>query len=155
MRAFWAAMVPLVPLLFALGRPVSIDDPLFLKAAAQIRVDPARPYDATTYWYERPGRLWQIAKNPPGISYWLALVQALGGRSEVAWHLAMLPFTILAVGSGVWLARRFVGESVWTTVVWVASPAYLVSAATLMPDVPSLALSLTGTALYVEGVDRD
>jgi hypothetical protein len=155
MRALWAAMLPLVPLLFTLGRPVGIDDPLFLKAAAQIRVDPTRPYDATTYWYERPGRLWQIAKNPPGISYWLALAQALGGRSEVAWHLAMLPFTVTAVGAGVWLARRFVGDSAWSTVVWVASPAFLVSAATLMPDVPSLALSLAGTALYVTGVDRD
>jgi hypothetical protein len=155
MRALAAAMLPLVPLLFALGRPVSIDDPLFLKAAAQIRVDPSRPYDAVTYWYETPGPLWEIAKNPPGISYWLALVQALGGQSEVAWHLAMLPFTVTAVGAGVWLARRFVGESGWSTAIWVASPAFLVSASTLMPDVPSLALSLAGTALYISGVDRD
>ena len=140
MRALAAAMLPLVPLLFALGRPVGIDDPLFLKAAAQIRVDPSRPYDAMTYWYETPGPLWEIAKNPPGISYWLALVQTLGGQSEVAWHLAMLPFTVTAVGAGVWLARRFVGESGWSTAVWVASPAFLVSASTLMPDVSAASM---------------
>lgn len=144
-----------MPLLFALKRPVTIDDPLFLKAAEQIRRDPMRPLDVVTYWSGNPEPLWDVLKNPPGIAYWFALVEALGGRSELALHLAVLPFTVAAVLAGVWLAYRFAGDSPWITAVWVASPAFLVSASTLMADVPSLAFTLAGAAFYVAGVDRD
>ncbi len=41
------------------------------------------------------------------------------------------------------------------TAVWVASLAFLVSASTLMADVPALAFSLWGVALWVDGVDAD
>ncbi len=148
-------LLALLPLLFALDRAVNYDDVLFLRAAAQIRLTPTRPYAATMNWYGWSEPLWQITKNPPGVSFWLAAVQALGGSSERAWHLALLPFAAAGVLGGTRLARRFAPGSVWVTAAWVASPALLVSASTLMVDVPALAFMLWGVALWVEGVDGD
>jgi hypothetical protein len=150
-----AALLPLVTLLFALARPVMIDDTLFLKAAAQIRRDPHHPFDFAINWYGWEEPFWWVFKNPPGLSYWLAAVETVFGEREVALHAALLPFAVLAVLAGVRLARRFANGSPWVTAAWAASPAFLVSAATLMADVPSLALSLWGLVLWIEGTDAD
>jgi hypothetical protein len=144
----------LLPLVFALDRPVMVDDPLYLKVAAQILRDPLRPYDFTMNWYGWPELFWDITKNPPLVSYWLAVVRGLGATSEWLAHVAMLPFAVAAVLGGVRLARRFVADAGWATTFWAASPAFLVSAATLMADVPALAASLWGVSAWIEGVDN-
>jgi hypothetical protein len=69
--------------------------------------------------------------------------------------VSLLPFAVAAAFAGIALARRFADESPWAAAVWLASPAFIVSASTLMPDVPALALSLWGTILYIDGVDTD
>ena len=145
----------LIPLLGALDRAVMIDDTLFLKAATQILRDPLRPFAFTVNWYGWEEPFWDVFKNPPGVAYWLAAAQTLGGTSEVALHVAMLPFAIAAVLAGIGLARRFAGDSPFITAMWAASPAFLISASTLMADVPSLAFSLWGLHLWIRGVDRD
>jgi hypothetical protein len=139
--------------LLVLDRPVMIDDTLFLKAAAQILRDPLRPYDFAVNWYGTTEWFWNVFKNPPGVSYWLAAAQALGATSDVARHVAMLPFAVAALLGGLRLARRFVGAAAWTTAMWAASPAFVVAAASLMADVPALAASLWGVAFWIEGVD--
>ena len=150
-----APLILLLPVLIALDRPVMIDDTLFLKAASQILRDPVRPYDFIVNWYGWPELFWDVFKNPPLGSYWLAAARVLGARSELALHLAVLPFAVLAVFGGLRLARRFVDDRGWTTALWVASPAFMVATATLMADVPALACSLWGVALWIEGVDQD
>lgn len=151
----YAPLILLLPVLAALDRPVMIDDTLFLKAAAQILRDPLRPYDFVVNWYGWPELFWDVFKNPPLASYWLAAVHLLGARSELALRFTLLPFAVLAVLGGLRLARRFVDDSGWATAAWVASPAFLVATATLMADVAALACTLWGVALWIEGVDRD
>jgi 4-amino-4-deoxy-L-arabinose transferase-like glycosyltransferase len=152
---FAVALLPLVPLLFVLDRAVMIDDALFLKAAAQIRRDPVRPFEFLVNWYGWEEPFWHVFKNPPGFSYWLAAVETLFGPHEAVLHLGALPFTVAAVLAAVALARRFAGQGAWVAAAWAASPAFLVSAATLMADVPSLALSLWGLVLWIRGADGD
>jgi hypothetical protein len=144
-----------VPVLFAIDRPVMMDDTLFLKAATQILKDPLRPYDFIMNWYGWPEWFWDIFKNPPAVSYWLAMLRGLGATGESLLHLAFVPFTVAALLGGVRLARRFVDDAGWATAAWAATPAFVVSAATLMADVPALAASLWGIALWIEGVDED
>lgn len=147
-------MLTLVPLLFFLDRPLAIDDTLFVKSAQQILHDPLRPMNTIVDWYGNgPRYLWVIAKNPPGLSYWLAAGERIVGPSEVARHVSLLPFAIAAALAGLRLTQRFAGGSPYVTASWLASPAFLVSASTLMPDVPALALGLWGLTLYIEGVD--
>lgn len=155
-RGSWLlVLAALTPLFFFLERPVTVDDTLYLRAAEQILRDPWHPFDSTIGWFTTPTALWVASKNPPGLAYWLAGVHALGGSNERWLHVSLLPFAIAAVLAGGRLARRFAGGSGWVTAVWVASPAFLVSASTLMADVPALAFSLWGVALWVEGVDAD
>lgn len=130
-----------------------IDDTLFLKAAEQIRHDPMRPFTFLVNWYGWEEPFWRVFKNPPGLAYWLAAVSRLLGESELVLHAAMLPFAAAAVGAGVWLARRFAANSPWLTAAWVASPAFLVSSATLMADVPSLAFVLWALVFWIRGAD--
>src|SRR5688500_6322343 len=117
----WRALVPLavlLPLVLALDRPVMIDDPLFLKVATQILRDPLRPYDFIMNWYGWPEGFWDIFKNPPLVSYWLAVVRGLGATGERLEHVALLPFAVAAVLGGMRLARRFVARAGWATVSW-------------------------------------
>ena len=132
-----------------------IDDTLYLKAAAQILRDPLRPFDFAVNWYGWREPFWDVFKNPPGVAYWLAAAEKLAGTREIVLHAAMLPFVVASVLAGVGLARRFAGDSPFVTTLWVASPAFIVSGATLMADVPSLAFSLGGLWLWIRGVDMD
>ncbi|MBI2218551.1 MAG: glycosyltransferase family 39 protein [Candidatus Rokubacteria bacterium] len=149
------ALLPVVSLLLVLDRAAMIDDALFLKAASQIFRDPARPFDFLVNWYGWEEPFWHVFKNPPGLSYWLAASDALFGEREAARHASMLPFTIAAVVAAAWLTRRFAGEWPWITAAWAASPAFLVSSATLMADVPALACSLWGLVFWIRGAGED
>jgi hypothetical protein len=154
----WSAAVPAIPLialLFSLDRAVMIDDPLFLKAAAQIRTDVLRPFDFAVNWYGGEEAFWHVFKNPPGLSYWFAATTAVLGDHERVLHAAQLPFTIAAVVGAARIAQRFTSAWPGVTMVWAAAPAFLVSAATLMADVPSLAFSLWGLVLWMRGADDD
>src|SRR5207247_931238 len=138
-------LVPLLvvlPLLAFLNRAVMIDDTLFLKAAGHILRDPFRPYDMTVNWYGRQDAFWDVFKNPPGLAYWLAGVQALVGSGERALHASMLAFTIAAALASGQLARRFVARLPWARTMWLASSAFIVVAGTFMADGPGLARSL-------------
>ena len=132
-----------------------IDDALFLKVAAQILRDPLRPFSVNVNWYGWDEPLWAVFKNPPGLSYWLAGVTAMVGPIEIAWHLSLLPFAIAAVLAMYRLGQRFTESPGWTTAMLVASPAFLISASTLMADVPALALTSWGLVLWIDGGDGD
>lgn len=151
MRARLGALLPFVavlPLLLVLDRAVAIDDGAYLSLVDHIlRVDAWAPLAAS--------RFEELRAHPPGFAYWLAAAQVVSGDRELWLHLSVLPFTIAAVMAGIRLARRFAAGSPWATAMWLASPAFLVSASTLSPDVATLALSLWGLALYIEGVDGD
>jgi hypothetical protein len=149
------ALLPVASLLLVLDRAVMIDDVLFLKAASQVLRDPARPFDFVVNWYGWEEPFWQVFKNPPGLAYWLAASDVLFGERQTARHAAMLPFTVAAVVAAAWLTRRFAGEWPWITAAWAASPAFLVSSATLMADVPALACSLWGLVFWMRGVGGD
>ncbi len=137
------------------NKAVHVDDPLFVWSARQILRDPLRPYEFEVNWAGGSGlSMWNETKNPPLTSYWLAAAIGLCGENEIAMHLWMWPFTVGAVVATYALARRHVREPLWPALAVLASPAFLVSATTLMADVPALALLTIGYFIYVEGIDR-
>jgi hypothetical protein len=56
-----------------------IDDPLFLWAAKHIQSHPTDPYGFKVTWYYDEMEMSEITKNPPFISYYIALVAFLVG----------------------------------------------------------------------------
>ena len=132
-----------------------VDDPLYLWGARHILSEPLRPYDFSVNWAGNPEiSMWRETKNPPLMCYWLAAGIALFGERELPLHLWALPFALLAAVSMYFLARRHVKRPLWPTLALIVCPGFLVSATSVMADVPALALLLAGYVLFIEGVER-
>ena len=146
------------------GKPVQVDDAYFLEVAAGIRDHPTRPYDGAAGLEDADYRVFAARgscpetfssmSHPPLLPYVLAAVAALaGGFAEASLHAALLPFAVLAALACLSLARRFTRRPLVATLGLVTGPAFVLSAQSLMTDLPALALSLAGLACFVRGVD--
>lgn len=147
-----------------LDKPVHVDDVYFLEVAAGILDHPWRPFDGAAGLEDVDYRVFAASgrcpetfssmSHPPLVPYVLAAAAALsGGFVEPRLHAALLPFTLLAALACLSLARRFTRRPLAATLALVATPAFVLSAHSLMTDVPALALSLAGLALFVHGID--
>lgn len=157
------AMVALLTVPFA-AKAVHIDDVYFLEVAGSVLRDPLRPFAGAVALEDIDYRVFAGAgrcpttfasmSHPPLVSYVMALVARLsGGFRELPLHLA---FDLFAMGAGLAmydLARRFTRPPVLTTLLLVSSPVFVMSAQSLMTDMPALALSLAALAVFIRGID--
>ena len=133
-REVWlVALWSVAPLLPFLTKAVSIDAPVFLAVARQIVAHPLDPFGFQMIWDPTSPDAWVFNRNPPLVSYYLALWISLFGEVDTVLHVAMLPFSLLAGLSFLGIARRIAGEGARPAVLLIATPAYLVLATTLMP----------------------
>jgi len=132
-----------------------IDDPLFLWAAKHIVQHPLDPYGFPVVWYRSTMPMAEVMKNPPAVPYVLALVGAAAGWSEPVLHLVFL-LPALAVIVGVHqLAREMTPSPLLAAAATLATPAFLVSATSLMCDVPILALWLWAIIVWRKGIREE
>jgi len=91
-----AALFALVPFL---GKPVHLDDPLFVWTAQQIQEHPSDFYGFDVNWYGAPMPMSKVFKNPPLAAYYIAAVASVAGYNEFALHAAfLLPNLALVCG---------------------------------------------------------
>jgi hypothetical protein len=155
MHRFLLALVATGIGLFALIKPVHIDDTVVLHVAANILRDPLRPFAGEFFWLEEPQPLAKVTTNPPLVSYWLAPWIALAGYREWVLHLSFAPFIALLMWGMHRLATRWLGaEWAWWAVGWLMLSPAVLPGMNLMRDVPALALLVGGLACWVEGVER-
>jgi hypothetical protein len=155
MHRFLLALTATGIALFALIKPVHIDDTVVLHVAANILRDPLRPFAGEFFWLEEPQPLAKVTTNPPLVSYWLAPWIALAGYREWALHLSFAPFVALLMWGMHRLATRWLGaEWAWWAVGWLMLSPAVLPGMNLMRDVPALALLVGGLACWVEGVER-
>jgi len=129
-----------------------IDDPLFLWAAKQIVKHPYDPYGFQVVWYGTAMPMSEVTKNPPLAAYFLASVGSWAGWSEPVLHLAFL-LPAMAVVIGVhFLARDMTQSRFLAALITLASPGFLISATSVMSDVPMLALWLLAVILWRRGL---
>jgi hypothetical protein len=134
------------------AKPFHIDDPMYIWAAQQIQVDPLHFYGFDVNWHGFDQPMSVANKNPPGVSFYLALVAAVFGWSEVGLHLGML-LPAVALGLGVLrLARRLCETPLVAALAVLTMPAVLLSSTTLMADVTMLALWCWAVVLWMEGL---
>jgi 4-amino-4-deoxy-L-arabinose transferase-like glycosyltransferase len=160
----WAARHPLLVIGMALGlglgpflgKPIHMDDPLFVWTAEWIRRHPLDFYGFEVNWYGITGLVWYgdtglmaaINCNPPATAYFLAGVASVFGWGEVALHGGFL-LPAFAAGAGIYqLARTWCGRPLLATLTAMATPVFLVSGTTLMSDVPMLALWVWAVVLW-------
>ncbi|MCH7599004.1 MAG: glycosyltransferase family 39 protein [Myxococcales bacterium] len=154
-QQLWLCLVTLGLLLPFAGKAFHIDDPIFLWTAEQISASPTDFFGFDVNWYGFIEPMYAVNKNPPLVSYYLALVAAFAGWSEFSLHLGMLLPT-LALALGIYrLAERFCDEPFLAAIMALASPVFLVSATSLMSDVPMLALWCWALEFFLRGIERD
>lgn len=73
-----------------------IDDVFHLEAAEWIRLNPLRPMSGTINWYNISEPIFHF-NQPPGYFYFVAMVGAVFGFSEVPLHLAQAVISLLAI----------------------------------------------------------
>ena len=138
-----------------LSKPFNMDDPLFVWAAKQIRAHPGNPYGFDVNWYGTVMPMPEVTMNPPLASYYLALAGSIVGWSEVALHAVfLLPACAVVLGT-YRLAKHFCGRPLFAALMTLFTPAFLVSATTVMCDVLMLALWIWAMVFWVEGIPDD
>lgn len=130
------------------------DDVLYLTEAAHAQIEPLHPKH-TTYVFMGRDIDMRGQSHPPLNAWFLALLIALGrGVSEIPFHAAYILFSLIAAFSALALARRFSPHPLLATMLFCATPAFVINGTSLESDLPFVALWLLSTALYVFAVDR-
>ena len=148
---FWLLLLwTLVQLPFVSG-PFRIDDPYHLEAAKQMRRAPGDPYGFQINWDGTPKSAFVTYASPPLVPAWLALWSCFFPQNEISLHVAMLPFSIVALVTFGVLARSFEVRPSIAIALLACSPAFFLASQVLMPDMPMLCLFLlavTGARFY-------
>jgi 4-amino-4-deoxy-L-arabinose transferase-like glycosyltransferase len=136
-----------------LNKPFHIDDTFVLSVSSSILKDYWDPFSGQIDWFGTEIQVWKATTNPPLLSYYLAPIALFSDYSEIALHVAMLPyFLILALGMHS-LARRFTSSGYWPVLFLMTSVAVVVSG-NVMRDVPGTGLAVAGVAAFIWGSDH-
>jgi 4-amino-4-deoxy-L-arabinose transferase-like glycosyltransferase len=138
-----------------LNQALQGDDVLYLTEAAHAQIEPLHPKH-TTYVFMGRDIDMRGQSHPPLNAWFLALLIAIGhGVSEIPLHAAYILFSLIAAFSALSLARRFSPHPLLATLLFCATPAFIINGTSLEADLPFVALWLLSTALYILAVDRN
>lgn len=130
-----------------------MDDTLFIWVARQVVQSPLDFFGFTGNWGGVEEEARRFIKNPPLVSYYIALAGTVFGWSERALHIAMTVPAALAA-TGAWLlARRLCSNPLAATLAGVLTPVFAVSGTTVMCDMTMLALWVWAVFLWVKGIE--
>jgi hypothetical protein len=135
-------------LVLFVSKPVHIDDTVFLHTARYLAEHPLKPFGAEINWGGVERSIF-YEDNPFFVPYFFAGILKVFGDSEITLHLACLIFPLIALFSAYGVARRTASEPLTATALLVLSPAFLVTATTLMADVSLIALYLLSCYYYL------
>jgi hypothetical protein len=147
------ALVVLALRLPFLNQALQGDDILYLTEAAHAQIEPLHPKH-TGYVFMGRDIDMRGQSHPPLNAWFLALlVAAHKDVSEIPFHAVYILFSLLAALSALVLARRFSPHPMLATLLFLATPAFVINGTSLESDIPFVALWLLATALYVTAVD--
>jgi hypothetical protein len=137
-----------------LARPLHIDDPMFVWAAKHIVAHPLDFYGFSVNWEGTDRPFNRIFPIPPLTSYLLAGISHMAGWSVIHLHLAFLPISVLAAAGTFLLAGRFTSRPWLCALLLIFSPAFWVSATTLMCDTLLLCLWVWSIVFWIWGSEK-
>jgi len=147
--------VVLATLLPFVNKPFNVDDPFYLAAANQLIKDPLHPYSYSINWSGELRDVWgkMEATFPPLVTAYTAVISMIFGQKEWVLHLFFLVFPFSAAAAMYFIAKKFVKAPLFAALLFAVCPSFLVSATSIMLDVPLCALMLCSTALFIYGAD--
>ncbi len=137
-----------------LHQAIQGDDVNYLYGAEHAQIDPLHP-SRTQYAFQ--GRMVDMRGHPhPPLNAWVlaGLLAILGDVREAPFHAAYIAFSAVAAVSALALARRFSPRPLAATLLFLATPAFVINGNSLEADLPLVAFWLASIALYVRAVDR-
>lgn len=138
-----------------LNRALHLDDPFYVWVAQHIAQHPLDFYGFNLNWNGLDETVHEINKNPPGISYYLALAGSLFGWHEGTYHAALM-LVAIAAGLGIYmLAERVTKHALMATLVAVASPVFILSATNVMAEMGMLMLYVWGLYFWMRGIQEN
>ena len=137
-----------------LHQAIQGDDIYYLYGAEHAQIDPLHPNHAQ---YPFLGRMVDMRGHPhPPLNAWFlaGLLAIFRDVDEVPFHAAYILFSIIAALSVLALGRRFSPHPLIATLLFLATPAFIVNGNSLESDLPFAAFWLLTMALFVTAVDR-
>src|SRR5208337_2612373 len=110
------------------------------------------PYNVTINWFGTDRPMYAVTKNPPAVSYYLALAGSIAGWCEPLLHCAMMVPAVACIVGIYLLARRFCPRPFEAALISLFSPAFLLSSTTLMCDVMMLCLWIWSIIFWMNGI---
>ena len=130
------------------------DDVYYLAGAQHAQIDPLHPNHAR---YVFLGKVVEMQGHPhPPLNAWTlgALLALFGDVHEVPFHAAYILFSAVAALAMYSLAVRFSSRPMLATLLFLATPAFVVNGNSLESDLPLLAFWMASVALFVAAADR-
>jgi len=146
------AAVLLIRLPF-LNQAIQGDDVYYLAGAQHAQIDPLHP-NHTRYVFT--GEVIDLRGHPhPPLNCWVlaGLLALLGDIYEVPFHAAYMLFSLVAALAMWSLAKRFSAQPLLATLLFVATPAFVVNGNSLEADLPFLACWMASVALFVKAAE--
>lgn len=147
----WAAAFAVAAALPWLGKAWHIDEPLYLPVARRILEQPLDPYGFLFNWYGRAVPYPEINNTPPLLHYLLAGALAVSGGSEWLTRLLFLPFDAAAAAALYLIARHYLKEPLWPTLLVLSCPAWLINMGHVMAEKPVMAFGLWAVVFALRG----
>ena len=132
-----------------LNQAIQGDDVYYLAAAEHAQIDPLHPNHVR---YVFLGDRVDMRGHPhPPLNAWAlgALLAVFGDVREVPFHAAYIVFSLIAAAAMWSLARRFSPQPLWATLLFLATPAFVVNGNSFEADLPFLAFWMASIALFV------
>jgi hypothetical protein len=144
------AAVLLIRLPF-LNQAIQGDDVYYLAAAEHAQIDPLHP-NHVQYVFLGDRVDLRGFPHPPFNAWFLALLLAVfGDIHEVPFHIAYIPFSLIAALAMWSLAKRFSPHPLWATLLFLAVPAFVVNGNSFESDLPFLAFWMAAVACFAAG----
>ena len=137
-----------------LNKAFHIDDPMYIWAARQIQSNPLDFYGFMVNWYQTKMPMFDVMKNPPLVSYYIALVASLFGWAETTLHLAFLLPALAAVIGTYYLAAEFCSTPLIATLAGICTPVFLLSSTSVMCDIMMMSFWVWATLLWIRSLKR-
>ena len=103
---------------------------------------PLNPYGFQINWDGTPEWAFKTLANPPLVPAYFAAWHCLFPWNEISFHVAVLPFSLIALYAFGLIATHFNVDSTTAQVLLCCSPAFFLGSQVLMQDVPMLSLFL-------------
>jgi hypothetical protein len=131
-----------------LNQAIQGDDIYYLAGAEHALIDPAHPTHAR---YAFQGDMVDMRGHPhPPLNSWFlaVLLASFGDIREIPFHAAYIVFSLIAALSMWSMAKRFSDNPLWATLLFIATPAFIVNGNSLESDLPFLAFWMASIALF-------